>query len=92
METSKEAGPAGADLVERARAFAAHKHRDQVRKYSKLPYMVHLESVVRILQSFGIDDPPILAAAYLHDTVEDTDAAMEEVYQQFGEQVAELVY
>ena len=80
------------DVVERARAFAEHKHGDQLRKYSKLPYIVHLDSVVRILGSFGIEEPHVLAAAYLHDTVEDTDATMEEVYQQFGEDIARLVY
>jgi GTP diphosphokinase / guanosine-3',5'-bis(diphosphate) 3'-diphosphatase len=80
------------ELTRLARAFAQHKHRDQLRKYSKQPYIVHLDSVVRILRAHGVEDPQVLAAAYLHDTVEDTETTIEEVYNEFGEEVAKLVY
>jgi (p)ppGpp synthase/HD superfamily hydrolase len=79
-------------LASRARVFAADKHRDQLRKYSDQPYTVHLDGVVRILKSFGNSEPAVLAAAYLHDTVEDTNTNIQELYEEFGEEVAELVY
>jgi guanosine-3',5'-bis(diphosphate) 3'-pyrophosphohydrolase len=80
------------DVIARARAFAVQAHGDQIRKYSEQPYVVHLDAVVGILQSFGIDAPDVLAAAYLHDTVEDTDTTIEDVFRAFGEEIAELVY
>ena len=87
-----DTAPSGQGVVERARAFAKHKHRDQLRKYSKQPYVVHLDGVVRVLRAHGVEDPQVLAAAYLHDTVEDTDTTIEEVYNAFGEEIAELIY
>ena len=87
-----DTAPSGQGVVERARAFAKHKHRDQLRKYSKQPYVVHLDGVVRVLRAHGVEDPQVLAAAYLHDTVEDTDTTIEEVYNAFGEEIARLVY
>jgi guanosine-3',5'-bis(diphosphate) 3'-pyrophosphohydrolase len=53
---------------------------------------VHLDAVVRILKSFGNSEPAVLAAGYLHDTVEDTNTTIQELYEEFGEEVAELVY
>jgi guanosine-3',5'-bis(diphosphate) 3'-pyrophosphohydrolase len=79
-------------LVQRARSFAIRKHRDQRRKYSGEPYAVHLDAVVDILRSQGVESAEILAAAYLHDTVEDTDATIGEIVEGFGETVGELVY
>jgi (p)ppGpp synthase/HD superfamily hydrolase len=79
-------------MIRKARAFAEQKHRDQRRKHSDEPYFGHVESVVRILTAFGVDRPPVIAAAYLHDTVEDTDASIKDILTQFGEEVAELVY
>ena len=80
------------DIVAKASAFAADKHGKQRRKYGDQPYFNHLASVVRTLQSAGIDDPTVIAAAYLHDTVEDTDATMQDIIREFGTDVAELVY
>jgi (p)ppGpp synthase/HD superfamily hydrolase len=80
------------DVVGRARTFALEAHGEQKRKYSEQPYVVHLDAVVRILRSFGIDRPHLLAAAYLHDTVEDTSATMQDILDAFGEEIAELVY
>jgi hypothetical protein len=81
-----------ADLVERAREYAtgAHRRIDQRRKYSKQPYHVHLEAVARVVASVT-DDPEMIAAAWLHDTVEDTQATLEDIEEQFGAAVAELV-
>jgi (p)ppGpp synthase/HD superfamily hydrolase len=80
------------DIVARVRAFAVTKHGGQLRKYSDEPYVVHLDAVVGILRSFGITAPAVLAAAYLHDTVEDTEATIQDIHDSFGEQIAELVY
>jgi guanosine-3',5'-bis(diphosphate) 3'-pyrophosphohydrolase len=89
---STAASQADADLLGRARAFALRAHGTQMRKYSEQPYIVHLDAVVRILRSYGIEASPVLAAAYLHDTVEDTEASIEDILKAFGEEVAELVY
>lgn len=83
--------PDGA-VVARARGFARQAHGRQTRKYSGEPYIQHLDSVVRILRSFGIDSPRVLCAAYLHDTVEDTSTTIEHIFDVFGEDIAELVY
>jgi guanosine-3',5'-bis(diphosphate) 3'-pyrophosphohydrolase len=80
------------EIVVQARAFAVTKHGRQLRKYSAEPYVVHLDSVVSILRSFGITAPAVLAAAYLHDTVEATEATIQDIYDSFGEQIAEPVY
>ena len=80
------------DIIEKARAFAADKHASQKRKYTDQPYFNHLEAVASTLQSAGVMEPTVLAAAYLHDTVEDTDATMQDIIREFGADVGELVY
>jgi (p)ppGpp synthase/HD superfamily hydrolase len=79
-------------LVEKAKAFAKERHASQTRKYSVEPYAQHLRSVVQLLDGYGITAQPVLAAAWLHDTVEDTHTTMEEILNEFGSEVAELVY
>ena len=78
--------------VQKAKAFAAEKHAHQVRKYVHVPYTTHLDNVVAILKRHGINEPVILAAAYLHDTVEKTDTSVGEIIDVFGTDVARLVY
>ena len=80
------------NLVERAREFAtsAHQRIGHQRKYSKLPYHVHLEAVAKIVASVS-DDQEMIAAAWLHDTVEDTPATLGDIEENFGISVAELV-
>lgn len=80
------------DVVHKARAFAAKAHGAQRRKYEDAPYLVHLERVVQLLREHGFDAPTLLAAAYLHDVVEDTSVSMQDVLDGFGPEVAELVY
>jgi HD domain len=58
------------DIVAKARQYAATKHAGQKKKYSEQPYFNHLEAVVSGLQCAGINDPTMIAAAYLHDVVE----------------------
>jgi len=80
------------DLVDRARVYAtkAHQRINHRRKYSNQPYHVHLEAIVKLLNQVT-DDPEILAAAWLHDTVEDTPATLDNIEHEFGQNVAELV-
>jgi (p)ppGpp synthase/HD superfamily hydrolase len=82
----------GDKLVSEARAFAITAHGNQVRKYDGAPYVTHLDSVVTILKDHGYDAPTLLAAAYLHDTLEDTDTTMRQLIDAFGPEVAEIVY
>lgn len=79
-------------LIERARDFAirAHARIDQRRKYSGQPYDVHLKAVARLVAGAG-GDPEMVAAAWLHDVVEDTPATLEELEREFGAGVARLV-
>jgi hypothetical protein len=80
------------DLVARARAFAIRKHRriDHRRKYSKQPYDVHLEAVADLVAGVT-GDPEMVAAAWLHDIVEDTPITLDDVEREFGGAVARLV-
>lgn len=80
------------DLVERAREFAtsAHQRIGHRRKYSKQPYHVHLEAVAKLVAGVS-DDPEMIAAAWLHDTVEDTPATLDDIEEHFGVAVSELV-
>ncbi len=85
----------GAHLGEvlRALAFAARKHRDQRRKDREAsPYINHPIDLADILANEAqVDDPLVLVAAILHDTVEDTDTTLEEIAAQFGPQVSAVV-
>jgi len=79
-------------IVERARVFAtaAHTAIGQVRKYTFEPYIVHPAEVASIVRSVPHTDE-MVAAAWLHDTVEDTDVTIELIRAEFGDKVAELV-
>lgn len=70
--------------------YAVQKHRDGLRKGTKTPYIVHPLEVMLILQQMGAD-LHLLAAGLLHDTVEDTDATLEDISERFGQDVADLV-
>lgn len=68
---SREITPAPT-LLDRARDLAERAHRGQYRKGdSAVPYFVHVEATANILRGFGVEDDHILAAAYLHDVLED---------------------
>lgn len=79
-------------IVVRARVFAtaAHAAVGQVRKYTFEPYIVHPAEVAKIVRDVGGTEA-MIAAAWLHDTVEDTDVTIETVRAEFGAEVAELV-
>lgn len=80
------------DTVERARIFAtaAHGAVAQLRKYTNEPYIVHPAEVVSIVRSVPHTEEQ-LAAAWLHDVVEDTGVTIEIIRAEFGEKVADLV-
>jgi (p)ppGpp synthase/HD superfamily hydrolase len=78
------------ELVQRALAFATLAHHGQKRKYSGQPYIVHPIEVAEIVRTVEHDDE-MLAAALLHDVVEDTDVTIEAIKSEFGEGVADLV-
>lgn len=73
--------------------YAAVKHRDQRRKDRQAsPYINHPLAVAELLASEGnVSDADLLAAALLHDTVEDTDTSIDELTDRFGSAVALLV-
>ena len=80
------------NLVLKATQFAALKHCDQRRKDGKTPYIIHPISVAMILSEIGsIEDPEILSAALLHDTLEDTDTSGDELENFFGSRVRIIV-
>ena len=80
------------DLVQHAERYATSAHRriDQRRKYTDQPYDAHLRAVVEIVETVT-GDPELLAAAWLHDTLEDTPATYDDVEREFGTEVADLV-
>lgn len=80
-------------LILRATHFSANKHRDQRRKGVRaLPYINHpIEVAERLASVGGVYDADILAAAILHDTIEDTETTPEEISELFGDDVLGLV-
>ncbi len=78
------------NVVDRALNFASNAHADQVRKYSGEPYIVHPIAVAEIVSSIPHDNN-MLAAALLHDVVEDCPVSLEEIESEFGEDIASLV-
>ena len=80
---------ADVSLIERAYATAEKAHRGQMRKSGE-PYITHPVAVATILAEVGMTSPT-LAAALLHDTVEDTDYTLEQLTADFGPAIAQLV-
>ena len=78
------------ELFDDALVFACQKHSGQRRKLSAAPYFLHPMEVAAIVGTMS-DDQNLLAAAVLHDTVEDTDATLEEIKEKFGKRVSLLV-
>jgi len=76
-------------LLERAYGTAEKAHRGQKRR-SGDPYITHPVAVATILAELGMTEPTI-AAALLHDTVEDTDYSLDQLTREFGEEIAMLV-
>ena len=78
------------NLVEKAKQFAIKAHEGQTRKRSGTPMISHPIRVAKTLEDAGFPDY-VVAAGYLHDTVEDTDTTMEDIICEFGERTAWVV-
>ena len=83
-------------FVQKALAFAAHAHRNQVRKYTGEPYIYHpidvATTVYEAFQAEGTEVPEfMLCAALLHDVVEDCEVTFTELRREFNEEVAACV-
>ncbi|SFP93480.1 RelA/SpoT family protein [Salibacterium halotolerans] len=76
-------------FLQRAYHYAEEAHKDQYRKSGE-PYILHPIQVVGILVELQMD-PNTLAAAFLHDVVEDTEVTVEDIEEAFNEEVAMLV-
>jgi hypothetical protein len=77
--------------VQVARALAERAHADQLRKAGNVPYFTHLDAVARIVAAHGYDDDVTLAAAYLHDLIEDRPAFEAELRACMPREVIETV-
>ena len=78
------------ELVSRAVVFATQAHDGMRRKKDDIPYILHPMEAAAIAGSLTSDEN-VIAAALLHDVVEDTPVTIEEVEENFGHRVAELV-
>lgn len=78
-------------MEEEALEFARQAHGPQTRKYTDQLYIEHPKRVAETVRSVP-HTSEMIAAAYLHDVVEDTDVKIEEIEQKFGSKVAELVH
>jgi hypothetical protein len=81
---------AGLELARSALAYAQELHRGQLRESDAAPFILHPLEVAALLYNTGHPEV-VLAAAILHDTVEDTEAEFEEIRERFGNDVAGLV-
>ena len=77
-------------LINKAKMLAGKAHEGQMRKYSGMPYIVHPIEVATIVQSVDHTDE-MIAAALLHDVVEDTDYSFEDIANEVSPKVSELV-
>ena len=76
--------------IDQVLEFAARAHTGQVRKYTEEPYINHPIAVSQLVAEVT-DDKQIIAAAILHDTVEDTWVSIEDIQREFGKTVAHYV-
>jgi (p)ppGpp synthase/HD superfamily hydrolase len=86
-----DAAAARSELIARALAKATKAHAGQIRNGSGgLPYIEHPRMVAATLAERGYPDE-VLAAALLHDVVEDSDTTVEDLRAEFGDEIADLV-
>jgi guanosine-3',5'-bis(diphosphate) 3'-pyrophosphohydrolase len=79
-------------MIQTADSFAERRHAGQFRKNGTTPYITHPRTVLNILRDeAAITDPDTLAAALLHDTIEDTGATYAMLVSEFGQTVADTV-
>ena len=89
IEVSSCNDQADFELLNRAYYFAKEHHKGQIRKSGE-PFIAHCVEVARLLAQLGLDHTTV-AAGLLHDVIEDTPATYEEVAEQFGDKIAELI-
>ena len=77
-------------VVQRARALSESAHVGQKRDSGE-PYATHPAAVARLLVGYGVADAAVLAAAYLHDVLEDTEVSESALRAEFGGEIVELV-
>jgi myo-inositol-1(or 4)-monophosphatase len=82
--------PLDTDLLDRAIMFAVRAHAGTERRGKGFPYIVHPMEAMEIVATLT-SDQELLAAAALHDTVEDTDITVEQIRAEFGDRIASLV-
>lgn len=82
--------PLNTELLDRAIIFAVQAHAGTERRGKGYPYIVHPMEVVEIVATMTTDQE-LLAAAVLHDTVEDTKVTVEDLRVEFGDRIANLV-
>ena len=79
------------DLLEKAKLFAINAHMGQIRKSEPdKPMIIHPISVGMLLEEYGCDEQ-VIAAGYLHDVVEDTKYTIDDIKNEFGNDIANLV-
>lgn len=79
------------ELVKKAYILAKKAHSGQFRE-SRVPYFTHCEATAKIVrEEWGLSDPVLIAAAYCHDVVEDTDTTLKQLSQLLGPEVAFIV-
>ena len=79
------------ELLDRAIVFAVQAHHNSERRGKGFPYIVHPMEAVEIVATIT-PDQGLLAAAALHDTIEDTDVTVEQLRAEFGDRIANLVH
>ena len=82
--------PLDTSFVDKALVFAIKAHAGTERRGKGFPYIIHPMEAVSIVSTIT-SDPELLAAAALHDTVEDTDVTVEQIQAEFGDRVAHIV-
>jgi hypothetical protein len=80
------------DLLGMNNALAVATAAHIMQKYAGGPFIEHPKAVVTVLHRYGITDPDVLCAGYLHDTVEDTVVTVEDIRMLFGDDVADIVW
>lgn len=82
--------PMNTDLVDKAIVFATQAHKGTERRGKGFPYIIHPLEAMAIVATIT-NDPDLLAAAVLHDTIEDTEVTYDDIKREFGERIVNLV-
>jgi len=78
-------------LIDKAKRFAIEAHGDQ--KYGKHPYEYHLRKATRVIDKFFFGEKEyLIVCTWLHDTIEDSDVTFRDVFDEFGRNIARIVY